>query len=99
MARATTGDQRHLGAIPVGAHHHLDVGIAIQARQLAIGGAQRTINGLCYQRFPAVDELFHGTSLLKERRGRHARHRRQNRAGCAAGQPMCRRWPRQYGDR
>ena len=59
MTRAAAGDKRHLGFVPVGAHHHLDMRIAVETGEPSAGRAQHAVNRFGDERFLGIDELLH----------------------------------------
>ncbi|GMB80062.1 hypothetical protein NN6n1_08440 [Shinella zoogloeoides] len=60
VARAATGDDRHLRPVPIAAQHHADMRIAVEAGKRAAGKRECPVDGLGDDVFAPVDELRHG---------------------------------------
>ena len=65
VAGAAARDHGDAGAVPVGAQHHLDVGIAVEAGEPAAGAGDQPVERLGHDGVARVDEVLAHAGLLR----------------------------------
>ena len=72
---AAARHDRDARPVPVGADHHLDRRVPVEARELALAQQDGGVDGLGDDIAAVVDEVLHGAAMLREPHDRPSAHR------------------------